>query len=403
MSPHAQAVVAPTPSVAGHGRFRREGPIERSVYYAKLPFTFAKMWCHNLDGILHVLDIIRFRPMPAGLVRADHPWVTGLDPRDGEPIWWKNVIYRAPRARFDEADERAVPQTDDQVSDDVLDDVPDEVIVQRVGRFMANLVARSVPDPELPWGPQRRLPHGINYLHGAVHTSAGILIFNDFKDAIFHFTDPAFRREIRRFAREERREILLLFRTRDYDVAEFAFLVSFLRLAVPWFSNSNGPRKHVLWGNPAPFPVVNIITGFWKTDTYRLKTRPNSLDLVRETIPAGRYFQHERYRGSRERARWPEKLLAVYTYLRIRARGARGGLFFVDRRKLESLSGRDPYAGAPIASVFPLDADRGVSDRATGGHGGRAARGAARRAVPGAAHPAPPGVADSAPPWGLDA
>ena len=94
--------------------------------------------------------------------------------------------------------------------------------------------------------------------------STGILLFNDFRDAIYHFTDLDFVRDIRRFAREERREILLLFRDRDYDCAEFADLVSFLRLALPWFSNSNGPKKHVLWGNPAPYPVVNIITGHWK-------------------------------------------------------------------------------------------------------------------------------------------
>jgi hypothetical protein len=326
-------------------------PLELVTYYLALPIMFIRMWVHNLDAILHVLDIIRFRPMAPGLLSVNHPWVTGLDPRSARPIWWQNVLFRSPRARFARAAGRLVPEAD-------------EVIVQRIGRFMANLVAKSVAAPEIPWGPQRRLPHGINYLHGAVHFSAGILIFNDFKDAIYHFTDPGFRREIRRFARSERREVLLIFRDRDYDTAEFAFLVSFLRLALPWFSNSNGPRKHVLWGNPTPYPVVNIITGFWKADTYRLKTMPNSLELVRPPVPAGGYFQGGPYRGSRDRARWPEKLLAVYTYFRIRARGARGGLFFVDRRKLETMSGRDPCAGAPIASIFPLDADRAGSDRA---------------------------------------
>ena len=330
--------------------FRPLRPVERVAYYLALPVMFVRMWCHNLDGILHVLDIIRFRPMPSGLLDSHHPWVTGLDPRDGEPIWGKNVLFRSPRASVARTESRLVPEAD-------------EVIVQRIGRFMASLVAKSAVSPEIPWGPQRRLPHGINYLHGAVHCSAGILIFSDFKDAIYHFTDLSFRREIRRFAREERREILLVFRDRDYDTAEFAFLVSFLRLALPWFSNSNGPRKHVLWGNPAPYPVVNIITGFWKGDTYRLKTLPNSLALVRPPVPAGRYFQHGPYRGTRERARWPEKLLAVYTYLRIRARGARGGLFFVNRPALETMSGRDPHAQVPIASVFPLDADRAASDR----------------------------------------
>ena len=39
----------------------------------KLPVTCVRMWCHNMDGILHVLDIIKFRPMRPGLLRADHP------------------------------------------------------------------------------------------------------------------------------------------------------------------------------------------------------------------------------------------------------------------------------------------------------------------------------------------
>jgi hypothetical protein len=88
-----------------------------------------------------------------------------------------------------------------------------------------------------------------------------------------------------------------------------------------------------------------------------LQRLQDSLELVRSTVPPGRYFQAGAYRGSRERARWPEKLRAVYTYCRIRVRGARGGLFFVDRRQLETLSGRDPHTDIPIASVFPLDAD----------------------------------------------
>ena len=62
-----------------------------------MPVTFARMWCHNVDGIMHVLDIIRFRPMSPGLLRADHPWVTGIPPGDDRPIWWRNVIFRSPR------------------------------------------------------------------------------------------------------------------------------------------------------------------------------------------------------------------------------------------------------------------------------------------------------------------
>jgi hypothetical protein len=45
-----------------------------------------------------------------------------------------------------------------------------------------------------------------------------------------------------------------------------------------------------------------------------------------------------------------------HVHFRIRLR-VRGGLFFVDRYRLEVMMGRDPASEAPIASVFPLDAD----------------------------------------------
>jgi hypothetical protein len=75
-------------------------------------------------------------------------------------------------------------------------------------------------------------------------------------------------------------------------------------------------------------------------------------DDVKRFHPAGGIVM----RPAREIA-YDEKLLAIQTYCRIRLRGSRGGLFFVDRRRLEAMMGRDPHAEVPIASVFPLDAD----------------------------------------------
>jgi hypothetical protein len=56
--------------------------------------------------------------------------------------------------------------------------------------------------------------------------------------------------------------------------------------------------------------------------------------VVRPPVPRGRYFQAGPYVGWRREALWPERLLVRYTHWRIRRRGSRGGLFFVDRRKL---------------------------------------------------------------------
>ncbi len=178
------------------------------------------------------------------------------------------------------------------------------------------------------------MPHAINYIHGGVHYHSGILLFNDFADGIYHLSDRRFSADVRRFARDEKREVLVMFRQRRYTAREYAYFVAFLRTILPWFSNSNGPQKRVLWGNPSPFPVVNIICGNWMRDVYPLMTPGGAESVVRPPIPANKYFQHGVYQGVRREARWPEKLVAQFWYQRICMRGARGGLYFVDRRKL---------------------------------------------------------------------
>jgi hypothetical protein len=179
------------------------------------------------------------------------------------------------------------------------------------------------------------MPPGILYLHGGVHFNGGWLIFNDFADAINHFTDPRFVTEFRRFVKEQRREPVTLFRDRDYDRHEFARFVCFMRTTFPWFSNSNGPKKFVLWGNPSPYPAVNTITGNWIRDCRLLKRETGRRIVAQPPIPAGRYFQGGPYAGTRTTTRWPENLLAWVTDKRIRVRGAKENLYFVDKRKLK--------------------------------------------------------------------
>jgi hypothetical protein len=79
----AGASAPPTDSA----RFRRCRLAERVRYDPALPVTVARMSRNNFGGMIHILDLIRFRPMPSGLLAADHPWVTGVDPRDGLPMW----------------------------------------------------------------------------------------------------------------------------------------------------------------------------------------------------------------------------------------------------------------------------------------------------------------------------
>jgi hypothetical protein len=86
----------------------------------------------------------------------------------------------------------------------------------------------------------------------------------------------------------------------------------------------------VLWGNAAPYPAANLITGCWAGDVYALKRPGGAERVVRPPVEKGVYFRGE-YGGGRRAARWPEKLLAWVTYWRIRLRGRKGGMYFVDR------------------------------------------------------------------------
>jgi hypothetical protein len=303
------------------------------AYFLSIPWIWGWQLLHNTHGILRVLDITRFRPLPAGLISPQHPWATGLNPVTGKPIWPENVLYRSPRRAAD----ASLP--------------PDELVVQKVGEYLAKMTALSAVVPEVPWGSQRRMPHGINYIHGSAHYNSGILMFTDFADAIEHFTDNRFAAEVHRFVRRERREVLVIFRRRVYSPRQYAYYVGCMRTLFPWFCNSNGPLKRVLWGNPSPFPAANVITGNWIRDVYLLKQPGGAKAVVRPPVSAGEYFTHPSYRGCRREPLWPEKLLAWYTYCRIRLRGARGGLFFVDRRQL--LAG-DCAGGTPALPDEPI-------------------------------------------------
>jgi hypothetical protein len=208
----------------------------------------------------------------------------------------------------------------------------DDFVVTKTGQFLAFRVSLSAGPEEIPAGPRRRMPHGINYIHGTTHYNSGILIFTDFSDAFAYFSDRRFKREVYRFVRDERREVLILFRQRDYQPREYAYFVCCLRTLFPWFCNANGPRGRVLWGNAAPFPAANLITGNWARDVYALKRPHGAATVIRPPIAKGRFFAAE-YGGGRRCALWPEKLLAWMTYWRVRMRGGKGGMYFVDRER----------------------------------------------------------------------
>jgi hypothetical protein len=178
------------------------------------------------------------------------------------------------------------------------------------------------------------MPHAINYMHGSSHYNSGLIILNDLSDGFFHLSDPQFRRDIRHFVKQERREVLFLFRDAHYDPREYAHLSCCMRTMFHWFCNPNGPQRRVLWGNLSPFAAANLITGHWADDVYALASPDGPARVVRPSIASDLYLQNGPYQGSRATAKWPEKLLAKINDARIRLRGKKAGMFFVDRRKV---------------------------------------------------------------------
>jgi hypothetical protein len=274
---------------------------------------------HNAYVTSRVLDFMFVHRLGAGRLTADHPWATGMRIEDGTPIWPRNIVYASPRRDHWNG---PVPE-------------PDDTIVCRIGAFMAAMVQRStVAEPEIPQGRKRRMPHAVNLLHGTILYNGAFLIFNDFLDGKYHLSDRRFVREIRRFAREEKRELTVVFRERQYDPAEYAFFVTFLRSRLPWYANPNGPTpKRVLWGTPSPYAAVNPINGSWIGDVWHL-TKPDGEPPVRPVVEKGRYFQGE-FRGNQPHYSFLVRFHAWLSYVVIALRGFQGGMLFTPRKRIE--------------------------------------------------------------------
>lgn len=274
---------------------------------------------HNLYESYKVVELSHLRRLPTGLLTPDHPWATGLCPEDGEPIWTRNVVFASPRRSAASGGEHDA----------------DDVIVTRIGRFLSAMVRKSTGSaPEIPQGPKRRMPHAVNYLHGSIHYNGGFLIFNDFLDAKVYLSDRSFVREIRRFAREERRELTLVIREREFDPEEYAWFVTYVRSQLPWWANGNGPsEKRVLWGTPSPYLAVNPINGSWVRDTERLAGWRRD-PPIRPPIAPGRYFQGS-YRGNQPGYPFLVRFHAWAIFQIISAKGFQSNLAFTSRKRIE--------------------------------------------------------------------
>jgi hypothetical protein len=169
-------------------------------------YIWTRLTVHNTWGIINVFNIVWIRPMSGGLLKADHPMVTGVNPENGEFIWKQNIIFQSIRnAKYD------VGPTDIE-------------IVCDVGNYMRKMVEVSSASEEYPKGKANRMPPAINYIHGCVHYNGGFFLFNDFQDAISHFSNIDFQKSFKQFVREEGREPVTIFRNRNYDRIEYLFV-----------------------------------------------------------------------------------------------------------------------------------------------------------------------------------
>ena len=293
-------------------------------HVAVAPMLWVRHVASNAHGIWTVFELAWLRRTPGGLIDIDHPFATGRDPNTGRLVWRDNLIFRS-RAR----------------------DIPletDVAIVERVMDFMRAIAAQSAARPGAPCGVASRMPPAVNLLHGVVHFHAMSLLFDDVHDAVRHFTDRRFLRELKRAIRRERREVVVILRHRDYDRDTLAGLACFLRTRLPYWANPNGYKKRIQWGVPAPYPNINLITGAWIADMRALVATRGSMAIVRPPVAAGRYFQDGPYGNGWPELLFPERWLARFTTWRVNARGERGNLYFTDARELRMGFRYDPAA-----------------------------------------------------------
>ncbi|NOT77390.1 MAG: hypothetical protein HOP07_00120 [Bacteriovoracaceae bacterium] len=164
--------------------------------------TWTKLTIHNTWGIINVFFIVWIRPMKGGLISDSHPMATGINPESKKPIWPENIIFQSIR---DESKNYPI----------------DVEIVTDVGNHLRKMVANSCSSEKYPSGKADRMPPAINYIHGAVHYNGGFLLFNDFADAISHFSNKEFQESFKNFVTIEKREPVTLFRNRNYDRMEY--------------------------------------------------------------------------------------------------------------------------------------------------------------------------------------
>lgn len=295
---------------------------ENLKYMLIAPWNWIGHNVHNMYGIINVFYIMWLRPLPGGLIKDNHALATGIEPGTEETIWKKNLIFQSEKKReFSESD---------------------ELVLERLMTYLARMVQASAGSEMAPQGKPSRMPPAVNFIHGTVQYNGASMMFDDCADALAHFTDPDFRREVWRFFWQEKRELTIIFRDKKIENHDFAVFSCYMKSQFPFFGNPNSNRGRIHWGTPSPYNAFNMITGWWIAPTRALRYG-NHDTLLRPAIPAGTYFNRAiAYNKGRSEYIWPEKFWCWFTDFRIKVRGQRGGVYFTDKRKLDAGFRYDP-------------------------------------------------------------
>ena len=133
-----------------------------------------------------------------------------------------------------------------------------------------------------------------------------------------------------------------------------------MRSQLKWYGNANGPKKKVLYGVKAAYPVINVINGYWVRDMDALRSG-DIISIVRKPITRS-YFTGT-YPVQLQTYNLWHKALAYFNYLVLKPRGFQGGMVFTKRKLIEprqyadyqkqTASGNKPEMVAPVEPPWP--------------------------------------------------
>jgi len=227
-------------------------------------------------GEIYLVPLL-FRLRKPDLLGENHPWNTGICAQSQQPIWPNNILFQTTRS-----------------ATHTLGQLSDTQIVTNVGKYLAALARGALSKYQYDENGKKMPgpPNAVNYLHGSVQHNGAFMIFEDFRDAARHLADQKFVVEMHRFVKNEQRDIVLVFRQKNYDPAAYAYFTSFLIGRTGWFANANGPQGKVLAGNHAPFASNNLVIGPWADDLRQL-AKGNTEAIVKPSLESVRrnFFQ----------------------------------------------------------------------------------------------------------------